>query len=228
MCETSHDRRGILQMAKEEIFEAAQKAIVESDADRATELAQRGLAEGLDPMELMNRGFIPGINRVGELFEVGKLFLPGIIMAAEAMQKVTDIINAALPTGTEKGKGKMVVGTVEGDIHDIGKTIVVALFKANGFEVYDLGRDVPIPRFIEEAEKVGADIIGSSALLTTTMDGQKRLEEELKKSGLRDKYKTIVGGAPATQRWAARIGADAYAEDATDGIRKAKQLLGRE
>jgi len=214
-------------MAKEEIFEAAQKAIVESDAGRATELAQRGLAEGIDPMELMNRGFIPGINKVGELFEVGRLFLPGIIMAAEAMQKVTDIINAALPTDVEKGKGKMVIGTVEGDIHDIGKTIVVALFKANGFEVYDIGRDVPIPRFIEEAEKVGADIIGSSALLTTTMDGQKRLEEELKKSGLREKYKTIVGGAPVTQRWAARIGADCYAEDATDGIRKAKQLLGK-
>ncbi|NIS67732.1 MAG: dimethylamine corrinoid protein 3 [Proteobacteria bacterium] len=212
-------------MTKEEIFEEAQKAIVESDANRATELAERGLAQGIDPLELMNRGFIPGINKVGELFEVGKLFLPGIILAAEAMQKVTDIVNAALPTEIEKGKGKIVIGTVEGDIHDIGKTIVVALFKANGFDVYDIGRDVPIPRFIEEAERVGADIIGSSALLTTTMDGQKRLEEELKKSGLRDKYKTIVGGAPVTQRWADRIGADAYAEDAADGIKKVRHLL---
>jgi trimethylamine corrinoid protein len=212
-------------MTKEEILEGAQKAIVESDADRAAELAQRGLAAGIDPLELMTTGFIPGINKVGDLFEMGKLFLPGLILAAEAMQKVTDIINAALPTDTERRKGKIVIGTVEGDIHDIGKTIVVALLKANGFDVYDIGRDVPIPRFIEEAEKVGADIIGSSALLTTTMDGQKRLEEELKKSGLKDKYKTIVGGAPVTQRWADRIGADAYAEDATDGIRKAKQLL---
>ncbi len=228
MCEKSHDGRGILQMAKEEIFEAAQTAIVESDSDRATELAQRGLAEGIDPMELMNRGFIPGINKVGELFEVGKLFLPGFFIETATTEMYTLTIHDALPTDTEKGKGKMVVGTVEGDIHDIGKTIVVALFKANGFEMYDLGRDVPIPRFIEEAEKVGADIIGASALLTTTMDGQKRLEEELKKSGLKDKYKTIVGGAPVTQRWATRIGADAYAEDATDGIRKAKELLGRE
>lgn len=215
-------------MTKEEIFEEAQKAIVESDANRATELAQRGLAEGIDPLELMNRGFIPGINKVGDLFGVGKLFLPELIQAAEAMQKVTDIINAALPTDTEKGSGKIVIGTVEGDIHDIGKTIVVSLFKANGFEVFDIGRDAPIPRFIEEAEKVGADIIGSSALLTTTMDGQKRLEMELKKSSLKDKYKTIVGGAPVTQRWADRIGADAYAEDAPDGIRKARQLLEKE
>lgn len=215
-------------MAKEEIFEGAQKAIVESNADRATELAQRGLAEGIDPLELMNKGFIPGINKVGDLFGVGKLFLPELIQAADAMQKVTDIINAALPTEAEKGKGKIVIGTVEGDIHDIGKTIVVSLFKANGFEVFDLGRDVPIPRFVEEAEKVGANIIGSSALLTTTMQGQKKIEEELKKSGLRDKYKTIVGGAPVTQRWADRIGADAFAEDAADGIRKARRLLGKE
>ena len=144
------------------------------------------------------------------------------------MQKATDIINAALPGDQEKGMGKVVVGTVEGDIHDIGKTIVVSLFKANGFEVIDLGRDVPIDRFIEEAEKAGASIIGSSALLTTTMEGQKKIGWELKKAGLKGKYKTIVGGAPVTQRWADRIGADAFAEDAADGIRKPKQLLGLE
>ncbi|MBW2058861.1 MAG: corrinoid protein [Deltaproteobacteria bacterium] len=214
-------------MTKEEIFEGAQKAIVESDADRAKELAEQGLGEGIDPMELMNKGFIPGINKVGDLFGMGKLFLPELIQSAEAMQRVTEIINAALTTDVDKEQGKVVIGTVEGDIHDIGKTIVVSLFKANGFNVYDLGRDVPIDRFIEEAEKVGADIIGSSALLTTTMDVQKRLIGELKKAGLRDKYKTMVGGAPVTQRWADRIGADAFAEDAADGVRKAKQLLGK-
>lgn len=213
-------------MTKEEIFEGAQKAIVESDANRAKELAERGLAEGVDPLELMNSGFIPGINKVGDLFGIGKLFLPELIQSAEAMQKVTEIINAALPAEADKRKGKLVVGTVEGDIHDIGKTIVVSLFKANGFEVCDLGRDVPIDRFIEEAEKVGADIIGSSALLTTTMDVQKRLEQELKKAGLKGKYRTMVGGAPVTQRWADRIGADAFAEDAADGVKKAKALLG--
>ena len=114
---------------------------------------------------------------------------------------------------------------MQGDVHDIGKTIVVALFKANGFDVLDLGRDVPNDKIIEEAEKFGADIIGTSTLLTTTMVLQKELEEELKRAGLRDKYKTIIGGAPVTQRWADRIGADAYAHDASDGVKKLKELL---
>jgi len=214
-------------MTKDEIFEAAQKAVVEANETLVDEMAHRGLDEGIDPMELMDQGFVPGINKVGDLFGVGKLFLPELIQSAQVMQKATEIINAALPEDQEKGMGKIVVGTVEGDIHDIGKTIVVSLFKANGFEVVDLGRDVPVDRFIEEAEKAGAQIIGSSALLTTTMEGQKKIEQELKKANLKDKYKTIVGGAPVTQRWADRIGADAFAEDAADGIRKAKELLGK-
>ncbi|MEE8416775.1 MAG: cobalamin-dependent protein, partial [Desulfobacterales bacterium] len=142
-----------------------------------------------------------------------------------AMEKATAIINAVIPSDQETISGKVLIGTVEGDVHDIGKTIVVALFKANGFDVLDIGRDVSVSRFIEEAEKFGADIIGSSTLLTTTMAVQKELEEELKKSGLRDKYKTVIGGAPVTQRWADRIGADAYAQDASDGVRKVKELL---
>jgi trimethylamine corrinoid protein len=121
--------------------------------------------------------------------------------------------------------GKILLGTVEGDVHDIGKTIVVALFKANGFDVIDLGRDVPVDRFINEAEKADVDIIGTSTLLTTTMEMQRQLEQELKKAGLKEKYKTIVGGAPVTQRWADRIGADAYALDAGDGVRQVKRLL---
>lgn len=214
-------------MAKEQILEAAQNAIIEFDTNAAKELAQRGLNEGIDPLELMDRGFIPGIVKVGDLFGLGKLFLPELIQAAEVMRMATDIVNAALPADVERSKGKMVIGTVEGDIHDIGKVIVVSLLKANGFEVYDIGRDVPIERFIEKAEEAGADIIGSSALLTTTMAYQKRLEQELKRSGLKGKYKTMVGGGPVTQRWADRIGADAYGEDAADAVKKAQQLLGK-
>jgi len=138
----NHDERRLV-MTKDEILEAAQKAIVESNASLVEETARRGLDEGIDPMELMNEGFIPGINKVGDLFGVGKLFLPELIQSAEVMQKATDIINAALPADQEKGMGKIVVGTVEGDIHDIGKTIVVSLFKANGFEVVDLGGTCP-------------------------------------------------------------------------------------
>lgn len=214
-------------MIKQEIFEKAQKAIIEFDTNTAKELAQRGLNEGIDPLELMDRGFIPGILKVGDLFGLGKLFLPELIQAAETMRKASDIVSAAFPADVERSKGKMVIGTVEGDIHDIGKVIVVSLLKANGFEVYDIGRDVPIEKFIEKAEQAGADIIGSSALLTTTMPYQKRLEQELKRSGLKSRYKTMVGGGPVTQRWADRIGADAYGEDAADAVKKAQQLLGK-
>lgn len=207
------------------IFTEAIEAIVSGDVEKATEVAKRGLGEEIDPLELMTSGFIPGINKVGDLFGTGRLFIPGLVKSADAMEKATAIINAAIPQEKETASGKIVIGTVEGDMHDIGKTIVVSLLRANGFDVLDLGRNVPIARFIEEAEKFGADIIGSSTLLTTTMPVQKELEEELTKAGLKQKYKTIVGGAPVTRRWAKRIGADAYAQDAGDGVEKVKQLL---
>lgn len=213
-------------MGKEEIFEAAQKAILDCDEAKSEEITRRGLAEGIDPLELMNHGFVPGMGKVGDLFGEGKLFVPDLLLAAEAMRVAMELIHEALPSGKEKKRGKIVIGTVEGDIHDIGKTIVVTLLKANGFEVYDLGRDVPISNFIKKAEEIGAEIIGTSALLTTTMEGQRKLEQELKRLGLKTKYKTMVGGAPVTQRWADRIGADAYAEDANEAVKKVKHLLG--
>jgi corrinoid protein of di/trimethylamine methyltransferase len=206
-------------------LEEAAKAITSGDAAKAAELAKRGLDEGIDPLKLLDQGFVPGINEVGELFSKGKLFIPMLIRSATAMEKATEIINASIPQEDEIVQGKVVLGTVQGDVHDIGKTIVVALFKANGFDVLDLGRDVPNDKIIEEAEKFGADVIGTSTLLTTTMVLQKELEEELKSAGLREKYKTIIGGAPVTQRWADRIGADAYAHDASDGVKKMKELL---
>jgi len=209
----------------DEIFAAAIEAVEKGDAEKAVEITRQGLDRGIDGMDLLNKGFVPGINKVGNLFGEGRLFLPELMMSATAMQKVTDLINATFPEGKMESRGKVLLGTVEGDLHDIGKTIVAALFKANGFEVKDLGRDVPVKRFIEEAENFGADIIGTSALLTTTMTVQKELQEELKKASLNDKYKTIVGGAPVTRRWADRIGADAYAEDAGEGVRKALELL---
>jgi corrinoid protein of di/trimethylamine methyltransferase len=211
-------------MSEKTLAEAA-KAITNGDAAKAAELAKRGLDEGIEPLRLLDQGFVPGINEVGELFSKGKLFIPMLIKSAIAMEKATEIINAAIPKEEEVAQGRVVLGTVQGDVHDIGKTIVVALFKANGFEVLDLGRDVPNDKIIEEAEKFGADVIGTSTLLTTTMVLQKELEEELKRAGLRDKYKTIIGGAPVTQRWADRIGADAYAHDASDGVKKLKELL---
>jgi trimethylamine corrinoid protein len=209
----------------EGIFEDATLAIVKGDATVALDVAREGLAQGIDPLELMNRGFIPGIQEVGDLFGAGRLFLPELVMSAAAMERVTELLNESIPAEQEQTHGRVVIGTVEGDVHDIGKTIVVSLLKANGFQVLDLGRDVPVARLIEEAKSFEADIIGTSALLTTTMGAQKQLEEALKAAGLKDRFRTMVGGAPVSQRWAWRIGADAFAEDAGEAVKQAKALL---
>jgi trimethylamine corrinoid protein len=131
-----------------------------------------------------------------------------------------------MPESAQEKRGKIVIGTVQGDIHDIGKFLVISLLQVNGFEIYDLGHDVEIQKFIDKALEVEADIIGSSALLTTTMIGQKTLEEKLRKEGLKNRFKTMVGGAPVTQRWTERIGADAFGEDANDAVEKALRLVG--
>jgi trimethylamine corrinoid protein len=209
----------------EGIYQSATETIVTGNAAQALEVARRGLAEGIDPLDLMNDGFIPGINKVGDLFGSGRLFLPELVLSAAAMEKVTGLLNESIPSGQEQTQGRVVIATVEGDVHDIGKTIVVSLLKANGFEVLDLGRDVAVARLIEEAVNFDANIIGTSALLTTTMGAQKQLEEDLDKAGLKGRFKTMVGGAPVTQRWAKRIGADAFAEDAGEAVNKAKALL---
>lgn len=215
-------------MLNKTVIEEARRWIVEQNREKAVELAKRVIAEGGDPLELMNQGFIPGINAVGDLFGRGQLFLPELMQAADTMKAATDIVNETLAergTLQRPAAATVLIATVKGDVHDIGKCIVVSLFKANGFTVYDLGRDVPTEKIIEEAVHHNVDVIGTSALLTTTMNRQKELEEALKKAGLRERFKTMVGGAPVTPRWAARIGADAYAEDAQDGVVKLKALL---
>ena len=212
-------------MEKEQLIKEAAKSIIDADKAKAKELAKGAIAAGMDPLEVIDEGFSVGIAKVGDLFGRGELFLPELILSAEAMKVATDILSAALPQGAKK-RGKVVIGTAQGDIHDIGKSMVVSFLQANGFEVYDVGRDVETQKFIDKAQEVDADIIGMSALLTTTMSGQKTLIEELKKAGLRDRFKVMVGGAPATQRWADRIGADAYGVDAADAAEKTMKLLG--
>jgi trimethylamine corrinoid protein len=213
-------------MTDEKLLKAAKQAIIEQNKDKAVELTRTLLSEGMDGMELMNQAFIPAINEVGDQFGRGLLFLPELVLSADAMQAVTDVINESLPAqDAKKDTGKLVIATVKGDVHDIGKCIVVSLMQANGLTVYDLGRDVDTDHIVEEAVRLDVQIIGTSALLTTTMARQKDLEDALKSAGVRDRFKTIVGGAPVTARWAAKIGADAYAEDAQEGVNKAKQLL---
>ena len=214
-------------MIDKDIIAEATEQLVAQNKEKVLEIANKVIADGGDPMELMNQAFIPGINKVGDLFGRGQLFLTELMVAADAMQAATDVINAALAAkgGQQEKKSKVMLATVKGDVHDIGKCIVVSLMRANGITVFDLGRDVDTDTIVEQAIKEDVDIIGTSALLTTTMGQQKNLEQALKSAGLRDKFKTMVGGAPVTGRWAARIGADAYAEDAQDGVVKVKELL---
>ena len=208
-----------------DIYQEAIDAIVGSDRAAAEDVATRALAEGIKPSDIMQNGFVRGIQEVGELFESGEVFLPELMMAADAMAGATEVTNAALEGGAAETKGTVVIGTVQGDVHDIGKAIVIAYLKANGYEVTDLGRDVSAEAFIDTATELKADVIGMSALLTTTMEEQKKVIKRVRDEGL--PFKTVVGGAPCTQRWADQIGADAYAEDANDGVKKMDALLGK-
>ena len=207
------------------IYEEAAATIITPDRAAAEEVAARALAQGIAPADIMQNGFVKGIQEVGELFESGEVFLPELMMSADAMAGATEVTNAALEGAAAEAKGRIVIGTVQGDVHDIGKAIVIAYLKANGYEVTDLGRDVPAETFLTKAAELSADVIGMSALLTTTMEEQKKVIRRVKDEGL--PYKTVVGGAPATQRWADQIGADAYAEDANDGVKKIDALLGK-
>ena len=214
-------------MSREALIQEAIDTILKYDQQRALQVAKQVLDEGLDPVDILTNGFSVGIRQIGDLFGRGEVFLPELMLSADVMKSVTNALQGALEGKTTGKKGKMIIATVEGDVHDIGKGIVVSLIKTQGIEVIDLGRDVPVSKIIEKAVEVEADIIGTSALLTTTLVEQKKLEDQLKKLGLRERFKTMVGGAPATQRWADRIGADAYGEDAADAVKKALALLER-
>jgi len=205
-------------MAKEDIIKKAFDSIVECDEDMAKEALAEAEAEGISMVELLADGFSAGIRHLGDLFGRGEIFLPELIFSTEVMKMATEVIESKLDASELKSKGVMVIGTVEGDVHDIGKGIVASLVKTNGIEVHDLGREVPAAEFIAKAKETNADFVGSSALLTTTMTVQKDIEEALKEAGLRDSVKTMVGGAPVTKRWAEKIGADAYCEEAADAV----------
>jgi corrinoid protein of di/trimethylamine methyltransferase len=210
-------------------FSDMTRAIIDGDRIAAVALSRAALDEGVDPSESIEKGFIPGIQEVGRLWESGDYFLPELIASAEAMKAAMAILRPVLVAGRSDAfsAGKVVIGTVEGDIHDIGKNLVAALLSANGFEVLDLGADVKFPTFIDRAVEAGADLICLSALLTTTMLGQRRFLDLLRERGLRDRFKVLVGGAPTSLKWAQEIGADGYGENAPAAVREAQKLLGR-
>jgi methyltransferase cognate corrinoid proteins, Methanosarcina family len=214
--------------SKDEIIAMAKEAIMEFDGEMAEEAAQEALKAGVNPVEVIEFGFTAAMGDVGAQFEAGKLFLPHVLAASEAMNAGIAILKPEMEKikASTSSKGKVVIGTIEGDIHSIGKDIVASMLGIAGFDVVDLGRDVPITTFIEAVKEHKPVIVGSSALMTTTMINQIQIEEQLKEAGVRSSVKTMVGGAPCTQDWADKIGADIYGESATDAVSKVKAAVG--
>jgi corrinoid protein of di/trimethylamine methyltransferase len=212
----------------QELLDAMCQSIIDGDADAAAALATRSIEEGLDPLVVIDEGYVPGLNDVGDRFATGELFLPDMMLAARAMKAAVAVLEPEMTRRSSRRTvlGRVVIGTVKGDIHEIGKNLVAMMLTASGFEVHDLGVDVPVERFVEKATEVGADIVGVSALLTTTMTGQRTVVEQLAAAGLRPGVRVIVGGAPVTSSWATEIGADGYSEDAVGAVALARRLMG--
>ncbi len=221
------DTREFPMTRKQEIIVRAKKAIMEFDDKAAKEVAKEALAAGISPADIIHDGYTEAMNEIGAQFEAGKLYLPHVIAAADAMQAAIDILTPELhrTLARTKFKATIVIGTIEGDIHSIGKDIVATMLRIAGYNVVDLGRDVPIESYVEKAKEIKADVVASSALMSITMINQIQIETQLKEAGIRSSLKTMVGGAPVTPEWAKNIGADIYAENAGDAVNKIKALF---
>jgi corrinoid protein of di/trimethylamine methyltransferase len=214
-------------MSNEALFGELAQAVIDGEPEDAVELAEQALDQGLDPLACINQGLTVGITRVGELFADGEYFLPDLIIGGEAMKMALAILEPALAGDQSREVlGRVVLGTVQGDLHEIGKTLVGTMLTANGFLVTDIGIDKPASEFVAAVKETGATLVGASALLTTTMPEQQRIIEALAEAGLGGQVKVMVGGAPVTRNWAEKIGADGYAEDAITAVTVAKRLVG--
>lgn len=207
---------------------ALAEAVILGDAKRTKELTMRYLNYGMDPLTILEDGLARGVRIVSEKFEASEYFLPDLVMGAEAMKAGIRMLEPELRRTQQqvKSAGRIVIGTVAGDIHDIGKNIVIAMLAAAGFEVHDLGVDVPVDQFIEAVRNLEPDIIGISVLLRIALPEQQKLIETLNQEEIRDQVKVIVGGAPVTPEWAKEIGADAYGDNAVSAVAEAKRLMG--
>jgi len=214
----------------EELLPYMRLSIVNGASDTAADLARQALESRMAPLDAINLGFVPGMHEVGEQFSKGQMFLPEMMASAEAMRAAMLVLDPELKKqGTERPvAGVVVLGTTKGDIHEIGKTLVGTLLTAHGFRVHDLGVDISSEKFAAKAQELNADIVGVSALLTTTMRHQRGVVEAMEKAGLRPRVKVMVGGAPVTRRWAEEIGADGYAKDAMSAVALAQQLMQRD
>lgn len=212
----------------QDFFEKCFESILKGDKEQAIELAQKSIELQYDPLKVIEEGFVKGIMKVGELWEEGSYFLPELVLGAEAMKAGLSILQPILLQKNiqRKKSGKVIIGTVQGDIHDIGKTIVATMLQAHGFEVIDLGVDVPNHIFVQKTQEEKVDFLCMSALLTTTMQNQAKVIEELVKRKVRENVKVMVGGAPTSPKWAKQIGADLYADNAVEAVKVAKAVFG--
>ncbi len=202
--------------------------VIEGEPDEVEELTRQALEAGVEPLTIIDEGLMPGMMVVGDKFQSGEYFLPHLIIAATGMQQAMALLEPVLVSRQEKAEraGTVVIGSVAGDIHEIGKTLVGTMLAASGFQVYDLGVDVPTKTFVDKVKETGANILGLSALLTTTMTVQREVIDALVEAGIRDQVKVVLGGAPVSQEWTDTIGADGYAEDAVGAVNLAKGLMG--
>ena len=214
-------------MEKKEIMENLAMAIVDGDQDKARENAREALHNQIDPLKTVEQGLSKGMATVGNRFEIGDAYLPELLMAANAFNAAMEILKPEIEAQKKQITkiGTVLIGTVKGDVHNIGKNIVATVLATNGFEVVDMGVDNPSLNIIQEAEKVKPDVIALSSLMTTTMPGQKEVIETLEEMDLRGKYFVIVGGGPVSQEWADEIGADGYGESAVQAVEIVKRLL---
>jgi len=211
-----------------DVYDDLVNAVLSFDPDKITETTKKALAAGEDPIKIIEEGLAKALRTVGKKFEEGELFLMHLVAAAEPVQRVIkEMLEPEIlkRKAERKTLGKVVLGTVAGDIHDIGKTIVGAMLFAAGFEVFDLGKDVPTEQFVDKAKEVNAGIVGASALLSTSLPMQREIVRAVVAAGLRDKVKLLFGGAPVTEEWVREIGGDGYAPDAVEAAKVAKSLL---
>jgi len=207
-------------------LERLSEAVIKGEEEEAKAAAKDAISAGYSAYDAVSKGLMKGMGIIGDRFGKGECYLPEVLLAGEAFTSAVEILKPHLKAGEVTTVGKAAIGTVEGDIHDLGKNLVALLLATAGFEVHDLGKNVKASAFVDKAEEVKADLILLSAIMTTTMPVQEEVIELLKDQGIRDKYKVLVGGGPVTPEWSEKIGADGYANDAVEGVKLAKRLLG--